>query len=183
MSVRSSAGRVLIAIVAAMGIVAPYRAARQSAPVEAPSVVVVPTPMRPSDGPPADSIRKPTGSTLICEYEAAGNVDASCPDTLAVAHALVVVIPDPIDSHLDWAFDSGIESVRRAFEHAQFVLDRYWLPWLDPDSAKRAAAGLKPLRATMPGVMVFRSRDTSRVTLAVAYLVGESPTIGIHTAA
>ena len=41
---------------------------------------------------------------------------------------IVASIPDPFDSHLDWAYDAYLEAFRRSLASAGYVPDRYWLP-------------------------------------------------------
>jgi hypothetical protein len=130
----------------------------------------------------------PTASELVAEYMRAGAAasSATCTPVTRIAHDLVVILPDPRGSHLDWAFDSAIESVRRAHERVGYVLDRYWLPWgASADSlARRIDTGKRlPLRMRAPGVMLFRNTDPARDSIAVVWLVGETPTRGVHSAA
>ena len=127
-----------------------------------------------------------TGLAMVSAYRAAGWIGgAGTSARVVVRHTVVVVIPDPLDSHLDWAFDSELESVRRAFESAGFVLDRYWLPWTPNANGARPAV----IDDSLPGVMLFRhaaprdSAGQSQDTLALAYFVGEIPTRGLHAAA
>ncbi len=129
-----------------------------------------------------------TGSALVSEYLAAGRplLEANrCDRKIAVAHSVIVILPDPLDSHLDWAFDSGLESVRRAMEKSRYVLDRYWLPWtVDADTVHKASDHLgNSLRTRAPGVLLFRSSAYPRDSIALVYLVGETPTRGIHATA
>lgn len=51
---------------------------------------------------------------------------------------LIVMLPDPLDSFLDWSFDADLESMRRALESARYVTDRFWLPW---DEDRRGGGG------------------------------------------
>src|SRR5206468_4837370 len=116
-----------------------------------------------------------------CEYLKAGVVAKGGPEgwpcnaSGTISHALIAVVPDPLDSHLDWAFDAALESIRRAFERAGYVPDRYWLPWRpELDTLPGAAATAAALRARAPGVILFRSAE--QTDLALVYLVGETPT-------
>src|SRR4051812_37452125 len=44
-------------------------------------------------------------------------IDSLSPTRKPVVRAMIVDLPDPIDSpHLDWAYDAGITSIRRAAE-------------------------------------------------------------------
>ncbi|MSR62153.1 MAG: hypothetical protein EXS08_06890 [Planctomycetes bacterium] len=89
---------------------------------------------------------------------------------------LIATLPDPFDSHLDWAFDQALDAVRRAYESADFVLDGYSLPWSaqtrDDTPANRV------LRETTPGAFLFRNHAEKRLELL--YVVGEVPTSGVH---
>lgn len=125
-----------------------------------------------------------------------GRVVSASAKACVRACTFIVVVPDPIDSRLDWQFDAGLEATRRGFEANGFVLERFWLPWtLDADSSlrkrDRTHAPLD-LRRRHPGVMLFRHVRVLRsmsgqaqpdTLVAVAYLVGETPTSGIHQAA
>jgi len=95
---------------------------------------------------------------------------------------LIATLPDPRASHLDWAFDSHVDALRRAFERAGFVLDRFELPWSTP-------AADVPKLPEVPGVMLFREKARASKDLAeldplhrrvwLVYLVGELSTEGI----
>jgi hypothetical protein len=79
---------------------------------------------------------------------------------------LVATLPDPTDSHLDWAFDSDFEAILRAYERAGYVIDRYWLPWsekLDTTLASPGSASTRRLREVYPGVVLFRRDATLRL--------------------
>ena len=95
---------------------------------------------------------------------------------------LIASIPDPFDSHLDWAYDAYLEAFRRAFAAAGYVPDRYWLPGaadslhitVDRDTQRVA------LHEFFPGVLLFRSANRDDHKLALLYLVNELPTTGEH---
>ena len=89
---------------------------------------------------------------------------------------LIATVPDPIDSHLDWAFDSQLEAVRRAFETSGWVADRFWLP--PRDSLRRRGPGLAT-REACPGVLVFRPVKPTDARLRLVYIVGETSNRGI----
>ncbi|MFL5542384.1 MAG: hypothetical protein ACJ8J0_25580, partial [Longimicrobiaceae bacterium] len=95
---------------------------------------------------------------------------------------LVVTIPDPIDSHEDWVYDTSLEALRRAHERAGYVIDRMWLPWASRDSV---LDGGTRLREAYPGVLLFRAADEGASTpehpqYRLVYLVGEVSTAGVH---
>lgn len=85
---------------------------------------------------------------------------------------LVVTLPDPYGSHLDWSYDADLEAVRRAVEATDYVIDRYALPVADTSQAGRALEE--------PSVMLYRPRSWNAKPLLLVYVVGESPTAGIH---
>jgi hypothetical protein len=95
--------------------------------------------------------------------------------------ALVAIVPDPVESRGDWAFDSYVEGIRRAFERSGFLPDRFWLPW-DRDRARGASATRSSLHDSVPGVLFFRGSGSSRHAWII-FLVGEVPTFGMHQAA
>jgi hypothetical protein len=107
------------------------------------------------------------------------------PAPATVRHALQVVIasiPDPFDSHLDWAYDAYLEAFRRAFASAGYVPDRYWLPGA-ADSLDIQIDSVRSRVAThdqFPGVLLFRSANADEPKLALLYLVNELPTTGEH---
>lgn len=99
---------------------------------------------------------------------------------------LVVTVPDPRESSLDWAYDSYMESVRRALEASGSVIDRAWFP--APGDSLRRPAGRDTLHVpafdALPGVLLFRQDGAPPAdSLTLVYLVGEIPTTGVHTAA
>ena len=92
---------------------------------------------------------------------------------------LIACVPDPYDSHLDWSFDGALETIRRAFETAGYVTDRFWLPG-QRDSVGRAGHGRVALREIRPGVVLFRSSKSADRRLQLLYLVHELPTRGVY---
>jgi len=101
---------------------------------------------------------------------------------------LIATVPDPKDSSLDHQFDRTLDAIRRAIESADFTFDRFWLPWdrsktaappmlaTDPKAAQMATRHLRD-----PGVILFRGSKSKRLLLL--FLVGETPTSGIHRVA
>jgi hypothetical protein len=124
---------------------------------------------------------------------------------------VIALVPDPVDAHIGWLFDPLVESIQRAAEASHYTLDRFELPWSDatnshPACSTNAAAGanaggdgkggsvpcgVRPPHHAMPGVMLFRSGSAGtngtsaqqRRDGLVVFLVGETPTGGIHKAA
>jgi hypothetical protein len=112
---------------------------------------------------------------------------------------LIVTIPDPLDSRLPYLFDRNLSSIQRAAEADHFLLDRFDLPWIeeirtkahanehskesdDPENDDHEHHSFKQ----EPGFILFRDpnpekaqeRASSRALLV--FLVGETPTTGIH---
>jgi hypothetical protein len=91
---------------------------------------------------------------------------------------LVALVPDPLDSYMPERFDQAVDAIQQAYADpgsvgiapSQYLLDRIWLPWTDPDAAART------WRST-PGVLLFR--NPGRGLLSTVFLVGESPKSGI----
>jgi hypothetical protein len=114
--------------------------------------------------------------------------------------SIIATLPDPIESGLSDKLDDEIDAIQRAAESQGYVLDRFKLPW--PTPAERAAKGsdakidqsedgeptpdepghpgakAKPVQRAEPGVLLFRDGHSRR--LLVVFLVGETPTSGIH---
>jgi hypothetical protein len=126
----------------------------------------------------------PTGRQLLEEFLLAGAAQgkrdtlearsASGSDRVASAclppvGVMVATLPDPVDSHLDWAFDSDYEAIVRAYERAGYVVDRYWLPWSEKLDTLVAIPGGDPsrrLRDVYPGVVLFRRDSTQALATA-----------------
>lgn len=136
----------------------------------------------PSRNEPATSIRVPgtrQGLTLLQAFTGSAE-----PKRLRL-DVVVAILPDPYDSHLDWAFDSQLEAARRAFEATGFVADRFWLPGADSVLASGGEGERKVARREVqPGVLLFRRQnDDKTVDLRLLYVVGELPTSGVQRAA
>lgn len=84
---------------------------------------------------------------------------------------LLATLPDPELTRLDWTFDSHLDALRRAFEAAGFVLDRFRMP---------TGAGSPK---SSPGALLFVRRTPESVRVVLVYLVGELPTRGIDDVA
>jgi hypothetical protein len=162
-------------ILAAIGI-ASMAAAVPMQPPPSPVVVSAAPATQPSAPPP-----HLTGTDLLSGFygKRVSHLDSS------VLRVLIVTTADPVSSHLDWSYDSAIESLRRALEHSGYVIDRFWLPWRqngDTAMAKLGVADSFPA-AQWPGVVLFRKRNPLEPRVVLAYLVGEVPTSGVHSRA
>ncbi|HSU13119.1 hypothetical protein [Longimicrobium sp.] len=104
---------------------------------------------------PADSER----SIPLAGDSAVKSAPVACFPTVGT---MVATLPDPVDSHLDWAFDSDYEAIVRAYERMGYVVDRFWLPWSEKFDTVVAAGSEnsgRRVRDVYPGVVLFR-RDT-----------------------
>jgi hypothetical protein len=136
---------------------------------------------------PRDSAKERTGSghDLIRRFLGSPPEIPTCSrsDTISTT---IVTLPDPVDSHLDWGFDAGLESIARAFERSGYVADRFSLPWANAMSTATVPGTARDTTKTWvryPGTLLFRSADPLRHQLHLVFVVGEVPTIGIHKAA
>jgi hypothetical protein len=110
---------------------------------------------------------------------------------------LIVMVPDPVTTHLALYFDRTIEALEAAAQQHNLFLDRYWLPWPVPggtippgDTAQdfRVTEILNSFRSGQPGVMIFSDNDKQTCAAAgsggscvtYAFMVSESPTSGIN---
>lgn len=143
------------------------------------AVTSAPDSIKPVPRPPAATDAR-RGFRLIEQFlgEARDRVKA---EQWPRVQSLIATVADPFDSHLDWSFDATQEAIRRAFETSGYVLDRFWIPdansvVIDPVTKDTVSA-----RTQYPGVLVFRRTDSSETaSLYLVYLVGETPTAGIH---
>jgi len=179
-------------IVALLAVISGQGVSRRGAPESSSSAVeretAPPEPAGAKTGSRDDSLAT-TGRDLLAEFfgDAAWESHV-CQDgndlTCFNLEVLIVSLPDPIDSFLDWAFDSDLEAMRRALERARFVTDRFWLPWYDD---RRTQRDRRPtlLRRSHPGVLLARNTDSTMTKrrLCLVYVVGEVSTGGVHRAA
>ncbi|HEU5218585.1 MAG TPA: hypothetical protein VFU23_07990, partial [Gemmatimonadales bacterium] len=126
------------------------------------------------------SARTLPGFRLIQQYLGVplGQVDSAARPPIEV---LIATVADPYDSHLDWSYDAAQEAIRRAFESSGYVLDRFWIPDAKETVIDTVNLVTVSARTQYPGVMLFRdSVIQGRTGLHLVYLVGETPTAGIH---
>ncbi|HKQ78341.1 MAG TPA: hypothetical protein VJ810_31870 [Blastocatellia bacterium] len=101
---------------------------------------------------------------------------------------LIATVPDPKDTRLDYEFDIVLMAIQRAIGSAGYTFDRHWLPWERSKTPPPATAPADPKVAQIatrylrdPGVILFRNSGENRLLLL--FLVGETPTGGIHRVA
>jgi hypothetical protein len=102
--------------------------------------------------------------------------------------SLIATLPDPKDSRLDHSFDRYLNAIQRAIDTAGYIFDRYWLPW---DKSKIVAPVISSANPQLmqtatrylqePGVILYRGKKEKELLLL--FLVGETPTGGIHRVA
>ncbi|MGO8815164.1 MAG: hypothetical protein ACLQVG_10980 [Terriglobia bacterium] len=93
---------------------------------------------------------------------------------------LIATVPDPVSSRLPRFFDSFIESFENAAQASGYTIDRFALPWFEKKNGNEDAAPLwhPELYDSVPGLLLFRDPQDRRLLLI--FLVGETPTAGIH---
>jgi len=155
-------------------------------------------------------VSKYTAESVIRAYTGQGNEGNIALSSNSVEF-LIATVPDPRDSSLAHLFDENLAAIERAMEAAEYTLDRFELPWLEKDRERAKQpeegsivvkqsptgivvseikeqkkdsknAGILPVHQREPGVILFRNtKDAAR--LFVVFLVGETPTAGVHKAA
>ena len=109
--------------------------------------------------------------------------------------SLIAMVPDPVESGLGTQFDDYLDSIERAISDAGYEPDHFYNPWPWPNQlAKQTTdegsfatgyekADIKkiPSYELEPGLILFRDSKNSR--LLVVFLVGETPTTGVHKGA
>jgi hypothetical protein len=122
--------------------------------------------------------------------EAAANKDVT-------VRFLVATVPDAVDSHAGWQFDTIVDAIRSAVNASGYVLDRFYMPDIGAEVSPNAKAGTVRghLHERWPGLILFRDTGTVWTTpdppqtshrrneLLLVFLVAETPTFGIHQAA
>ena len=119
---------------------------------------------------------------------------------------MLITLPDPIESVASARFDEYLDVIQRAIELQEYVLDRSQLPWKKAAKESSSAADqvtkvrgnkgnvdLTVEKMTPPkrhdsriGLMVFRrafpgtGTAPQKPSLVLAFLVAESPILGIH---
>ncbi|MBO0801437.1 MAG: hypothetical protein J2P31_21665, partial [Blastocatellia bacterium] len=96
---------------------------------------------------------------------------------------LIATVPDPLDSHLDYFFDRNLDAMELAIEATGYTIDRFRLPWGRSNSQQ--PGGLTPyqqrrLYTREPDIILFRNIKPEDHRLLLLFLVGETPTTGIH---
>jgi len=104
---------------------------------------------------------------------------------------VIATLPDPVDSHFGSQFDRGLEAIVGALSDAGYSLDRWTLPWRTSTGGEYHATwtppgeGIAQLKVgpasereheDHPGAVLFRKGSN----LLLLFIVGETPTHGLH---
>ncbi|HEY6307635.1 MAG TPA: hypothetical protein VI488_14375 [Candidatus Angelobacter sp.] len=117
------------------------------------------------------------------------------PDRERVA-AMIAIAPDPAHTHLALMFDRTVEAIQLAAGSANYVIDRYWLPWdaaprtdwADYNSLQRATEDQKQ-NEKQPGLLLYRWDGKQEVdsngrakhaAVLYVFLVTDTSTAGIN---
>ena len=123
---------------------------------------------------------KRTAADLLSAYSGTGSA-------IKAEQCLIATLPDPVDAaNLSYTYDRYLDALQRAMEAADYVLDRFDMPWLDKETAAAAARAIDPRFRLEPGRLLFRKTKTGTGIVpptALVFVVGETPTAGIHKAA
>jgi hypothetical protein len=110
-------------------------------------------------------------------------------------HAAVVTLPDPVETRLGRSFDIELAALTSAFQASDYVLDGFAFTWapreLDSHGGQKGSDNQKERES--PSVMLFRKDDWRNCgpdmvtaddfcgsTYFALFLVGETPTSGVH---
>ena len=111
------------------------------------------------------------------------NLTTRIEDVVGLLEFLIVSVADPIDAATNYRFDLQIDTLHKALAADGYVPDHFFLPWGPPEKDKPS------VHRTEPGVLLYRRNGKSkadcdnpdgRSDLLLVYLVGETPTSGIH---
>ena len=116
---------------------------------------------------------------------------------------LIVIVPDPIGSHLALQFDRNVVALERSAAANNFGFERYWFPWSEiakAEMAGRKDADLPKVKHQLgdqPGILIFRRfnkldspgalKSDANASIysprLLVFLVGETPTSGLNKVA
>jgi len=144
-------------------------------------------------GPP-DSTRQSSGTasgnSLNNASAAARRQQLWCIPQGEQVRAMMAIVADPVHTHMSLVFDRSLEAITLAAESANYVMDRYWLPW--QPVATSSAEGSKQDEARTeaePGLLMYRwngpanqggEPGTNGASLLYVFLVSDTATAGIN---
>jgi hypothetical protein len=118
------------------------------------------------------------------------NVPSTRRDKIAFVFAS---LPDPVHTHMALLFDRGIESIQKAAQASGYLFSRAWMPWditTHPESTdftvRLAQTEFREKVESLPGLMIFqrpRGDTGPQAPILLVFVVGETPTGGIHVEA
>jgi hypothetical protein len=123
----------------------------------------------------------------------------------------IATVPEPLAPSFRNKFDTYLDAIQRAAEDSGYLLDRFDLPWGDPNKTestlfrlgeeidldwepslegeRQVFASLRPNNKdqtdpqNQPGILLFRRKAASDHTLLMVFVIGETPTWGIRKVA
>ena len=117
----------------------------------------------------------------------AGRTSATTPLNLAI-----LIVPNPVQTHLALVFDRLIDAVQQAVQDSGFNFDSAWFPWNSneesgaPHSEGQQSADLTAEMHGQPGIIVFRHGIDTQHSVDVytqgfvIFVVTEQPTGGVN---
>jgi hypothetical protein len=97
---------------------------------------------------------------------------------------IIATLPDPVDSHLQTTFDTAVVAIQFAAQRHGYLLDRVDFPWQQAvERGVPSSSEDRLIYRKHPGIMLLRresGRSKSECQLLVIFVVGETPTAGIH---
>lgn len=107
----------------------------------------------------------------------------------AIAHVdiqfVITTLPDPVYSNLQNDFDTALDAIQSGAADLGYSRDQFWLPWTKLDESPDYTS--TDTITSEPGIILFRRKcaegvchNGNRLSLLIVFLVGETPTAGIH---
>src|SRR5262249_20117029 len=95
--------------------------------------------------------------------------------------SLIACVPDPIDSSSGHRFDALIDTIQRAVETQDYVLDRFYYPWPESKKQRKASPAARSTRGAGQEklVEVMAANSPVKLTIKVKDLE-ERPQMPIH---
>jgi len=104
----------------------------------------------------------------------------------------ILIVPNPVQTHLSLVFDRLIDAVQQAVQDSGFNFDSAWFPWNStkksdtPRSEVQQSADLTAEMHGQPGIIVFRHGTDTQYSVdvytqgVVIFVVTEQPTGGVN---
>jgi hypothetical protein len=104
--------------------------------------------------------------------------------------AMMAIVADPVHTHMSLVFDRSLEAITLAAESANYVMDRYWLPWRPVSTGSSEESKQDEARTDAePGLLMFRwngpanqsgEQGSKGASLLYVFLVSDTSTAGIN---